>query len=80
MMLRFASGQGLRFASLRRFWRPVVAGLAMAAELHPVSRLDSLVALVVGVGVGVGVAVCGAALILLGGIRLRRGKLPELNL
>lgn len=73
VMLRYAIGQGLSFVSMRRLWRPVVAGVLMGIVLA-LTVDDSLVS-----GLAVGVLVYIFVLTLLGGIRFVKGQLPALN-
>ena len=74
LMLYFARGQGLRFASPGRFWRPTVAGVVMGASVWAVGGMHLFV------GLAVGMVVYGLVLILLGGIRFSRGQLPVLDI
>jgi hypothetical protein len=72
-MLRYAIGQGLSFVSVRRLWRPVVAGVLMGTVVF-LAVDDSLLS-----GLAVGVLVYISVLALLGGIRFVKGQLPALN-
>jgi hypothetical protein len=74
LALRFADAAGLPLTSPRRFWRPLAAGAGMAAVLIAL-RLEAVWA-----AVGAGAVVYAVALLVLGGLKLRRGALPELSL
>ena len=71
-MLRLLSRAGLPMAPPRRFWRPLLAGLAMATVVL-LAPLPS-----VWMSVAAGGMTYVLALYLAGGIRFRRGTLPEL--
>lgn len=73
LMLGFAASQGLSFVTLRRLWKPVVAGTVMGLVLLQVGSASLPIALFAGVAVYV------LCLGLLGGIRFTRGQLPALN-
>ena len=72
--LRGAVQAGFPLPSPARFWRASVATVAMTAALLLV-RPSPVVASIL-----LGALTYGAVLILAGGIRLRRGMLPELTL
>ncbi len=74
LMIKYAAHHGLPFVSLRRFWRPTVASLFMAAAIA-LLRPSWLAA-----GLALGAATYGFVLTVLGGIRLRKGQLPVLNI
>ncbi len=69
-----AGRAGFPFPGLSRFWRPAAATAAMAGVLLA-ARPTAL-----WLAVPLGAAVYGGVLTLLGGIRLRLGSAPELNL
>jgi O-antigen/teichoic acid export membrane protein len=71
LTLYYALNQGLSFAALARFWRPVVAVLIMSAALW-LSRDAHLV-----LQLGAGVAAYGLTLLFIGGIKLT-GRTPAL--
>lgn len=73
LMMKYAAGHQLPFASLRRFWRPTVATLIMAVMLIVLMRSNLAISLVIGV------ASYGLVLTLLGGIRLHKDQFPTLN-
>jgi hypothetical protein len=70
----YAGRAGFPFPSLSRFWRPAAAATAMAGALLAARPTA------VWLAVPLGAAVYGGVLTLLGGIRLRQGSAPELNL
>ncbi len=72
-MLRLLGQAGLPMASARRFWRTLLAGAVMAAVVV------SLRSPSVGLTVAAGAIAYVFTLVLAGGIRLRRGALPELT-
>jgi O-antigen/teichoic acid export membrane protein len=74
LMLTYGARQGLAFIPLARLLRPILAGLVMALALAGLAAQSMPLRCAVGVGV------YGLALLLVGGIRLRRGSLPLLNL
>ena len=73
LALVFAHGAGFPFASGRRFWRVAVAGLAMAGLLFTLRSHGLWAAATLGV---LGYL---TTLLALGGIRIRRGAWPSLN-
>jgi len=73
MVLRHSGRVGLRFTSLRRFWRALVAGALMAGVLVLAGEVPWWAAVVLGA------LAYGAALALFGGLRFRRGALPDLT-
>jgi len=74
LMLYFAASQGLRLASVRRFWRPAVAALVMGGVLWLVAGINLFA------GFALGVSVFALMLWLLGGVRFVPGQLPVLDL
>lgn len=74
LTLRYAGQDGLGFAPLVRLWKPVTASGVMALALWLSSRLSLPLAFLVGV------ASYLATLAAIGGIRLRRGQWPVLDL
>jgi O-antigen/teichoic acid export membrane protein len=72
LMQRFIRATGLPLPSLARFWRTLLAAACMAAIVVSV-RLPT-----VWLSIALGGLVYVLALYLMGGIRLRRGALPEL--
>lgn len=72
LMQRFVRTTGLPLPSLARFWRTLLAAACMAAIVVSV-RLPT-----VWLSIALGGLVYALALYLMGGIRLRRGSLPEL--
>ncbi|WP_096893810.1 flippase [Candidatus Scalindua japonica] len=74
LLFKYATIHDLPFVSLKRLWRPTVASLLMTVLLI-ILRPSSLL-----VGFSCGIAVYSLVLTVLGGIRLRRGQLPVLNI
>lgn len=74
VVLWYSHGAGLPFPSLRRFWRTILAGAIMALILMVTRAVPWWAA------IALGVVTYGAVLILIGGLRFRRGSLPELTL
>jgi len=72
VVLGYSRGTGLPFTSWRRFWRTAAAGATMAAVLALTSAVPWWGA------VALGALVYGVVLTLLGGLRFRRGALPDL--
>jgi len=72
LLFKYAAHHELPLTSLKRFWRPTVASLFMTTALV-VLRPSNLV-----VSLTLGVSVYALALMVFGGIRLRKGKLPVL--
>ena len=64
--------EGFKMIDLRRFWRSLAAGLTMTLALA-LLRPPLLAAIPLGAAIYV------ATLMILGGIRIRRGELPELT-
>lgn len=74
LALWFANQAGFSFARADRFWKVLVASVSMAAVLLSIQGTHFLI------GVGAGVAAYAIALILLGGITIRRGRPPVLSI
>lgn len=72
-MHSYAANQGLHFVSLKRFIRPTVATLAMALAI-PATNTHSLI-----INIVVGSVVYILVLAAVGGIRFKKGQLPDLN-
>lgn len=73
LTLWYAARDGLGFVPLRQLWKPLVAGAVMAGALWFSARLPLPATGLVGAGSYL------AALAALGGLRLRRGTLPQLD-
>ncbi len=74
LMLKYAAKQGLPFVSLRRLWRPTLAGVAMGLVLLLIGT-DHL-----AISFPAGALSYILALALLGGIRFNRGRIPVLDI
>ncbi len=74
LMLKYAAAHELPFASFKRFWGPTVAGLLMGMALIVIKPSYLVVSLVLGISTYVSV------LFVFGGIRIRKGQLPVLNI
>ena len=70
----FASREGLKPSGVRRYWRPVVATVAMAAALVNLDFLQLWLAVLAGA------AIYLLALMLTGGVRLRWSQVPEFRI
>jgi O-antigen/teichoic acid export membrane protein len=73
LVLWYSRRAGLPFTSVRRFWRSALAGAGLTAVVLTTTAASWWSA------VALGILAYGAALTLLGGLRLRRGALPELT-
>ncbi len=73
LMLNYAARMELPFVSIQRFWRPTVASIFMAVVLVTFRPSNLLLGLVLGV------VIYSLALMVLGGIRIRKGQFPALN-
>lgn len=74
LALAYVRSQGFHLPGVPRLWRAALATLGMAGVLA-LTRPAHL-----GVGVGVGAVAYGVGLVLCGGIRVRRGALPQVTL
>ena len=74
LMLKYAAINELSFTALRRFWRPTVASFFMTVSLIVFRQLNLVIILTLGV------AIYSFTLTVIGGIRLRKGQLPVLNI
>jgi O-antigen/teichoic acid export membrane protein len=73
LALRYTQAQGLPMTSSGRFWRTLVAGGVMALAIGVVEVSNLILAGALAAGV------YGLVLLLVGGIRFRRGGIPELT-
>jgi O-antigen/teichoic acid export membrane protein len=71
--LSFVAQEGFRLTWLARFWRPLLAAGAMTGALLLLGQANLMVS------IAVGGAVYLVAITLVGGLRFRRGALPELS-
>lgn len=72
LVLLFVRSIGIPFTALRRFWKAIVAAIAMTVALMLAGSLPAWATVLLGA------VVYGATLSVLGGLRFRRGALPEL--